>query len=117
MHYAAYCRYGFTEIGGQMNQSHMTGLGGGAWDSVPLAWRAADVVYAILGMAVVIGLWRQRAWGVVAFLLAALSQIVLYGAFAGLFALSAADEKGLSVMIAFHVVALALFIWIWRARL
>jgi choline-sulfatase len=27
MHYDATCRYGFTEIGGKMNQSHMTGLG------------------------------------------------------------------------------------------
>ena len=28
MHYDATCRYGFTEIGGNMNNSHMTGLGG-----------------------------------------------------------------------------------------
>jgi choline-sulfatase len=27
MHYDATCRYGFTEIGGRMNESHMTGTG------------------------------------------------------------------------------------------
>ena len=96
---------------------HMTGLASGGWDAIPLVWLAADVVYALLDMAVVFGLWRRHGWGIVMFLLVAISQIVVYGVFAGLFEVSAAEAQGLRVMIVFHLVTLALFIWIWRSRI
>jgi hypothetical protein len=44
---------------------------------MPVAWKIATVYFAILNTIAVIGLWKGTWWGVVCFLMAAVSQVVL----------------------------------------
>jgi hypothetical protein len=44
---------------------------------MPVAWKIATVYFAILNTIDVIGLWKGTWWGIVCFLMAAVSQVVL----------------------------------------
>ena len=56
----------------------MLGLTGFDWLSAPLKWQTLDVVYLILDLLVVVGLFSGWKIGFVAFYIAAVSQILLY---------------------------------------
>ena len=56
-------------------------LTGFDWLSAPFKWQALDVVYLILDLTVFIGLARRWKVSVIAFYLAATTQILLYTAF------------------------------------
>jgi hypothetical protein len=70
---------------------------------MPVAWKIATVYFAILNTIAVIGLWKGRWWGVVCFLMAAVSQVVLYTALTEIFT----RQTGLVV---FHLVTVGLYV-------
>ena len=64
--------------GALVHVANIAGMSGYPWPSAPLKWQLLDGVYLILDVAVVAGLWRRARWGLVAFFVAAVSQILLY---------------------------------------
>jgi len=59
----------------------MADLSGFDWASAPLKWRLLDISYLVLDLGVVIGLLIRPHVGLVLFVVAAASQIVLYTVF------------------------------------
>ena len=96
--------------GAAVHYAHMLGVGPDAWPDVPRHWKVADVAYAALDTFAAIGLWRRRNWGVLCWVLAALSQTVLYGFFAEDFTVSEEQREALSGMIGFHGITLGVFV-------
>ncbi len=91
-----------------LNIASLTGF---AWSEAPLKWQVLDVVYLLLDVVVGVGLLRGAWIGVVAFYLAALSQIALYTVFRHwvlnvpeAFQRSAEDLAYLDWLVVFHVV-------------
>jgi len=106
----------FYAYGAAVHVLNMLSLTGFDWLAAPRLWQALDVIYLGLDVAVAVGLVLRRAVGIVAFVTAAASQIVLYTVFrdavamAGTeFALGPDQLAYLTTLVSFHVVTLALF--------
>ena len=103
---------------------NMAGASGFVWADAPLKWQALDVVYLLLDVAVAAGLLWRRNWGVVLWIAAAYSQIVLYTLFRSwvldvpqAFA-RPGGEQALDGLLAFHFASLLIFgllVW-WRQK-
>ncbi|WP_224826763.1 hypothetical protein [Cognatishimia sp. MH4019] len=61
-----------------LNIASMTGF---VWAEAPLKWQLLDIIYLVLDLVIVVGLLRRSWIGVLAFFLAAISQIALYTVF------------------------------------
>ncbi len=85
-------------LGHYLGQSH-----GFTFAQMPLAWKIATVYFTILNPIVAIGLWSGAWWGVACFLLAAVSQIIMYTALMEIFT----KQTGLVV---FHLVTVGLYV-------
>jgi hypothetical protein len=96
-------------FGAVVHLANILGLGGTGWKSSPISWKVLDVAYALLDSAVVVGLWMLAPWGVICFLAAALSQILLYTLFRGAFARNPEHVRTLRAMVSFHVATLIAF--------
>ena len=72
--------------GASVHLANIAGLGDGPWFDTPLSWRIGDIVYGILDITAVIGLWQQKGWGLAIALLGLFSQIGLYTLFIDAFA-------------------------------
>ena len=70
---------------------------------MPGAWKIATVYFALLDSIAAYGLWKGAAWGVAAFLLAAVSQVVMYTVFAPTFS----HQPGLVV---FHLLTVGMYV-------
>jgi hypothetical protein len=68
----------FYAYGAAVHVANMLGWTGFDWRHAPLKWQALDVVYLVLDVIVAAGLWRAARSAVVAFFVAAVSQIALY---------------------------------------
>lgn len=64
--------------GACVHVANMAGLTGFDWLSAPLKWQVLDVVYLALDVAVVAGVILAKRFWIVAFGIAAVSQIILY---------------------------------------
>lgn len=53
--------------------------------NMPTEWQAATVYYAVFDLAAAVGLWLGTSWGVVMWLLVALSQITMHSMFSDTF--------------------------------
>lgn len=113
----------FYAYGAAVHVMNMASLTGFDWGRAPRLWQVLDLAYLALDAAVVIGIVLRRAFGVVAFLAAAVSQIVLYTAFRDAVAMAGTphalgpDQLAyLSLLVAFHAATLAVFaVLAWRA--
>ena len=85
-------------VGHYLGQSH-----GFTFAQMPLAWKIATVYFAILNTIAGIGLWRGTWWGVACFMLAAMSQVVMYTALTETFT----KQPGLVV---FHLVTIGVYV-------
>ncbi|MDA7978135.1 MAG: hypothetical protein MPJ50_05120 [Pirellulales bacterium] len=95
-------------LGGLVHVANMVGLGEVKWRDAPLAWKVGDVMWGILDIAAVILVILRAHMGLLAILIAAVSQIVIYGFFPTLFALNETQRKALRGMVIFHVVVIAI---------
>lgn len=103
-------------FGAIVHYANLLGIGEQPWSQMPLTWQIGDVAYALLDTATVIGLWLRTPWGVGCFLLGAVSQLILYGAFPQLFAFTEEHRQALNSLIVMHLVALTVFFGLLVAR-
>ena len=68
----------FYAYGAVVHVANMAGTTGIDWPDAPLKWQVLDVVYLVLDLLVMVFLPVRKQAGIVAFYLAAVSQIVLY---------------------------------------
>ena len=102
----------FYAYGALVHILNITSQTGFAWAEAPLKWRVLDIVYLKLDVIVDVGLIRKSWIGIVAFFLAAFSQIALYTVFRAwvlnvpkALQRSADDLAYLDGLVAFHVLS------------
>ena len=105
--------YGF---GGLVHIGNMLGFGELEWSESPLSWQVGDVVWGLLDIIVVVGILLKAPVGILALVVAALSQIIVYGIWPDAFALTDEHMQTLRGMVYFHVVVLAVLgVLVWLA--
>ncbi|MCR9257507.1 MAG: hypothetical protein NXI16_15570 [Alphaproteobacteria bacterium] len=104
---------GFYAYGAYVHATNMLGWNGFDWSKAPLKWQILDGVYLVLNVAVVAGLARRKRFGIYAFYLATVSQILLYTVFKlwildvpPPFTPSLEQVALLEVLVTFHICAL-----------
>ena len=102
-------------LGALMHYANIAGLGETKWRDAPLAWRLGDIAYAVLDTAAAVMLWLRSPLGVVLFLVAALSQLVLYLGLPRKFAFTKEHMRAIRSMVYIHVMTIAFFVTIMLA--
>ena len=104
----------FYAYGAFVHVANIAGLNGFDWLTAPLKWQILDVAYLGLDIVVALGLIIGRRIGVVAFFVAAVSQILLYTIFRAwildvpeAFARTPEEITYLDTLVAFHLVTIA----------
>ena len=102
---------------------NIAGLSGYAWLDAPLKWQVLDIVYLALNATVVAGLPQKRIVSGIAFVVAALSQILLYTVLRDWildvpseFAVSADQAAHLNSLVSLHVFTLMAVAYAWFHR-
>ena len=95
--------------------ANMASLSGFDWPFAPLKWQGLDIVYLVLDLVVVAGVILARRVWIIAFGIAATSQIVLYTVLRSwvldvpaAFVVSPESENYLTGLVAFHLVSLTI---------
>jgi hypothetical protein len=96
--------------------ANMLGFGELPWLNAPLAWQISDIVYAVLDSVAAIGLYLQKRWGVAAFLLAAVSEILLFTLVPHWFVLRPEHLSLLRGFVIYHFIAIGIWYWLWRRK-
>ncbi len=99
----------FFLYGAIVHYGNLLGFGEMPWREAPLSWQIGDIVYAIIDTLAVIGLWNKTAWGIGFFLVAAISQLILYLGFPDLFAFTPEQKQALWSLIIFHIITISIF--------
>ena len=111
--------------GASVHALNMLSMTGFDWSAAPLKWRMLDVAYLIVDLAATIGLFARRAFGILAFLAGAVSQICLYTVFRtwildvpAEFAPTADQAAYPTGLARFHFITLGVFaaLLVWRRR-
>ncbi len=74
-------------LGGLVHVGNILGFGGAKWSAMAIQFKIGDIVWGALDFLDVVGVVLRSPLGVLAILVAALSQIVMYGFFPDLFVL------------------------------
>ena len=105
----------FYLYGASVHILNMLSLTGFSWPDAPLKWQILDVVYLVLDLLVVVGIFTNRPIGFVAFYIAAISQIILYTVFQAwivdvpeAFAVTDDQRAYLTTLTYFHLVTILL---------
>lgn len=98
--------YAFAAI---LHIGSILGFGRIPFAEAPLSWQISDVFYGIVDMIAAVGLFLVRPWGIAAFFLAAISEILLFTLVPEWFVLEAQQLTMLRGFIAYHVIALAIY--------
>ena len=105
----------FYGYGALVHVSNILGMGGFDWIDAPTKWQVLDVAYLILDAIVFIGFFVRANVSIVAFYVAALSQIVLYTVLRpwiidvpDAFRITPEQNQYLTLLVIFHVVTLVL---------
>lgn len=114
----------FYAYGALVHVLNILGMTGFDWMNAPAKWQILDVVYLVLDITVVIGFLLSSSIGYVAFVIAAVSQIVLYTILRDWivdvpepFTRSPDEIAYLDTLVAFHIVTLLLFcLAMWLRR-
>jgi hypothetical protein len=96
---------------------NMFGFGELPWSEAPRVWQVADIGYAFLDSIAAIGLFLLRPWGVAAFFLAAVSEILLFTLVPEWFVLKPEHGVLLRGFVVYHLVAIGIYLFLyWRKR-
>lgn len=105
----------FYAYGALVHVLNMLSLTGFDWINAPFKWQLLDVVYLVLDVLVVVGLYRARLFAVFAFYVAAFTQILLYTLLRSWimdvpqeYAITTDQDSYLTALVIFHAVTLAL---------
>ncbi|MEL7047245.1 MAG: hypothetical protein AAGL66_19855 [Pseudomonadota bacterium] len=103
----------FYGYGALVHILNIAGLSGFNWVNAPMKWQVLDLVYLALDMTVCIGFLARWGVSLAAFVVAAISQIVLYTILRAWiidvpaeFAVTPAQESYLTKLVVFHVSSL-----------
>ena len=103
----------FYIYGASVHLLNMASRTGFAWPNAPTHWKALDIIYLIVDIAVVYGLLSGSRFGGVLLAGAAASQIVLYTAMRDWvlnvpedYAVDDAQRSYLNVLVGFHIITL-----------
>jgi hypothetical protein len=92
-------------LGHHLGQTH-----GLAFPEMSLPWQIGTVGFAAVDLVAAAGLWLRASWGVMAFLAAAVAQIVMYTFYSATFG----NHRGL---VGFHLATIAIYgVLLIRAR-
>jgi hypothetical protein len=94
--------------------ANIMGFGELPWAAAPLVWQIADLSYLALDSIAAVGLFTQKRWGIAAFLLAAISEILLFTFAPHWFVLRPEHLLLLRGFIIYHVCAIGIWFWLWR---
>ncbi len=92
--------------------ANMLGFGELPWAEAPLAWQISDIAYAILDAIAAIGLFMHRHWGIAAWLLAAISEVILFTSAPNLFVLRPEHLTLLHGFVIYHIIAIGIWIFL-----
>ena len=111
----------FYAYGAFVHVANMLSMTGFHWPEAPLKWQVLDVAYLGLDVLVALGLWRQWRASIIAFFIAAFSQIALYTVGRGwIMDVPEAYAQGpeamsyLDALVVFHVVSMLLVVFALR---
>ena len=105
--------YAFSAL---VHYGNLLGFGEVSFAEMPLSWKLGDIGYALLDSVAVVGLWRKAGWGIVCFLLAAVSQLILYVGFPSVFVFTPEQHAAVQGLVGTHLVTLALFFILWATK-
>lgn len=103
-------------LGGFVHIGNILGFGELPWSESPTAWRVGDVAYGVIDVVASLGMRRRAPWGVVAFVLAACSQLVLYVGGPDSFAFTPDQNSALQELVTTHIITLVVLTGLWIAR-
>ncbi len=92
------------------------GFGRMPFAEMPLSWQLSDIAYGLIDTVAAVGLWQQKNWGVAAFLLAAVSEILLFSFVPDWFMTEPGQLIMLRGFIAYHLVAIAIYIFLQQRQ-
>ena len=105
--------YGF---GGVVHLGNLLGFGEVKWLESPVSWRVGDIWWGTLDIIAVVGVVFKSPIGLLALLLAAGSQVLMYGFYPQLFALSDAHNATLRSLVYFNgIVVVVVTVSLWLA--
>ncbi|MEL7038196.1 MAG: hypothetical protein AAFO04_21650 [Cyanobacteria bacterium J06592_8] len=95
--------------GAVVHFANLLGFGELSWREMPLSWKLGDIFYGVLDPITAVGLWLKTTWGIAGFLLAAMSQIILYLGFPAWFVFTPEHQQTLWSLVIFHLISLGIF--------
>jgi len=90
----------------------IAGFGRMPFADMPLSWQLSDIAYGLIDTVAAIGLWQQKNWGVAAFLVAAVSEILLFTLVPDWFVTEPGQLVMLRGFVVYHLVAIAIYIYL-----
>jgi len=101
-------------IAGLMHIGSILGLGQMPFGDAPLSWQLSDIFYGVVDTIAAIGLWLHKRWGIAAFFVAAISEILLFTFVPEWFVVEAWQLNMLRGFIVYHLVAITIYFTLRR---
>ncbi len=98
--------YAFAAI---LHIGSVLGLGRVPFEEAPLSWQLSDIFYGALDTVAAIGLSKLRSWGVAAFFVAAISEILLFTLVPEWFVVEPEHLTMLRGFVVYHVIAITIY--------
>ena len=89
--------------------ANIAGLGEKPWLETPLTWRIGDIIYGTLDIVCWLGLWQQKIWAIIAWLMGILSQLVIYTLFINYFAFTIEQRQTINGLLGTEAILLSIF--------
>jgi hypothetical protein len=98
--------YAFAAV---MHIGSILGFGRTPFADAPLSWQLSDIAYGVIDTIAAIGLWQQKFFGIAAFFVAAISEILLFTLVPEWFVVEPEQLTMLRGFVAYHLVAIAIY--------
>jgi hypothetical protein len=98
--------YAFAAI---LHLGSVMGLGRVPFEDAPLSWQVSDIFYGVLDTIAAIGLFKLRPWGIVAFFISAISEILLFTLVPEWFVVEPEQLTMLRGFVVYHIGAIAFY--------
>jgi len=101
--------YAFAAI---LHVGSILGFGRIPFAEAPLSWQLSDIFYGIVDTIAAVGLFLMRPWGVAAFFVAAISEILLFTLIPEWFVVEPQQLTMLRGFAVYHVIAIAIYFFL-----
>jgi len=89
------------------------GFGRIPFAEAPLSWQLSDIAYGIVDTIAAVGLFLLKSWGVVAFFVAAISEILLFTLAPDWFVVEKWQLTLLRGFVVYHIIAIAIYVLLY----